>query len=61
LDGSLADRFCASTGPDAGPIPGSSGPVLTTLTAAIAKIENRYYYGKIQQIRRKHDTIKGLL
>jgi hypothetical protein len=35
--GSLAERFCVSTGLDAGPVPGStgptgwSGPVLTTL------------------------------
>ena len=30
-------------------------------TAAIAKIENRYYNGKKRQIRRKHSTIRGLI
>ncbi|CAJ2638290.1 unnamed protein product [Trifolium pratense] len=30
-------------------------------TAAIAKIENRYYNGKRRQIRRKHSTVRDLL
>ncbi|TYK06418.1 Retrovirus-related Pol polyprotein from transposon TNT 1-94 [Cucumis melo var. makuwa] len=30
-------------------------------TAAIAKVQNRYYNGKRQQIRRKHSTIRELL
>ena len=30
-------------------------------TAAIAKIENRYYNGKKRQIRRKHDTVREFL
>ena len=30
-------------------------------TAAIAKIENRYYNGKKRQIRRKHNTVRELL
>jgi hypothetical protein len=36
--GSLADRFSASTGPDAGPVSGSTGwsnPVLATLIETI--------------------------
>ncbi|CAJ2638556.1 unnamed protein product [Trifolium pratense] len=31
------------------------------ITAAIAKIENRYYNGKRRQIRRKHSTVRDLL
>ena len=30
-------------------------------TAAIAKVQNRYYNGKRRQIRRKHNTIRELL
>ena len=30
-------------------------------TAAIAKIENRYYNGKRRQIRRKHSTIRDCI
>ena len=30
-------------------------------TAAIAKIENRYYNGKKRQIHRKHNTVRELL
>ena len=30
-------------------------------TAAIAKIENRYYNGKRRQIRRKHNTVRDCI
>ena len=30
-------------------------------TAAIAKVQNRYYNGKRRQIRRKHSTVRELL
>ena len=30
-------------------------------TAAIAKVQNRYYNGKKQQIRRKHSTVREYL
>ncbi|KAM2996310.1 hypothetical protein FF2_043146 [Malus domestica] len=30
-------------------------------TVAIAKVKNRYFNGKIRQIRRKHSTVTGFL
>jgi hypothetical protein len=30
-------------------------------TAAIAKIENRFYNGKRRQIRRKHSTVRDMI